>query len=138
MEGTYRVIFRDENLETKIFPCLNRDGNNFPSLNRDGNDFPSLNRDGNCFPSLFRDGNVFPCLNRDGKISVSILQFSCSAWLEFSKSIFFVNNESKENINNTFDSYIYITFSKSMNRKGPQFPFSNYLFYVRLLVGSRR
>ena len=61
LEGTYRAIFRDENLETKIFLCLNRDGNNFPSLNRDGN----------CFPSLFRDGNVFPCLNRDGKISVS-------------------------------------------------------------------
>ena len=48
-------------LETEIFPCPNRDGNNSPSLNRDGN----------CFPSLFRDGNVFPCLNRDGKISVS-------------------------------------------------------------------
>ena len=61
MEGTYRATFRDGNLETEIFPCLNRDENNFPSLNRDGN----------CFPSLFRDGNIFPCLNRDGKISVS-------------------------------------------------------------------
>ena len=48
-------------LETEIFPCLNRDGNNFLSLNRDGN----------CFPSLFRDGNVFPSLFRDGKIYVS-------------------------------------------------------------------
>ena len=68
LEGTYRGIFRDGNLETEIFPCLNRDGNNFPSLNRDGNNFQSLNRDGNCFPSLFRDGNVFPCLNRDGNV----------------------------------------------------------------------
>ena len=29
-------------------------------------------------PCLNRDGNNFPSLNRDGKISVSILQFSCS------------------------------------------------------------
>ena len=61
LEGTYRATFRDGNLETEIFPCLNRDGNNFLSLNRDEN----------CFPSLFRDGNVFPCLNREGKIFVS-------------------------------------------------------------------
>ena len=39
-------------LETKIFPCLNRDENNFPSLFRDGNYFPSLFRDINYFPSL--------------------------------------------------------------------------------------
>ena len=71
MEGIYRATFRDGNLETEIFPYLNRDGNNFPSLNRGGNCFPSLNRDGNCFPSLNRNGNCFPCLNRDGKISIS-------------------------------------------------------------------
>ena len=71
LEGTYRATFRDGNLETEIFPYLNRDGNNFPSLNRGGKCFPSLNRDGNCFPSLNRDGNCFSSLNRDGKISVS-------------------------------------------------------------------
>ena len=57
LEGTYRATFRDENLETEIFPCLNRDGNNFPSLIRDGNCFQSLFRDGKIsiskFPSLF-------------------------------------------------------------------------------------
>ena len=52
LEGTYRATFRDGNLKTKIYPCLNRDGNNFPSLFRDGNYFPSLFRDRNYFPSL--------------------------------------------------------------------------------------
>ena len=37
LEGTYRAAFRDGNLETEIFTCLNREGNNFPSLNRDRN-----------------------------------------------------------------------------------------------------
>ena len=70
LKGTYRTTFRDENLETKIYPCLNRDGNYFPSLFRDGNYFPSLFRDINYFPSLkletkknisslFRDEKVF-------------------------------------------------------------------------------
>ena len=29
LEGAYRATFRDGNLETEIFPCLNRDGNCF-------------------------------------------------------------------------------------------------------------
>ena len=28
LEGTYRATFRDDNLETEIFPSLNKDKNN--------------------------------------------------------------------------------------------------------------
>ena len=64
---TRKLKNRDENLETEIFPSLNRDGNNLPSLNRDGKQFPSLFRDG----KLNRDGKLFPSLFRHEKISVS-------------------------------------------------------------------
>ena len=58
LEGIYRATFRDGNLKTGSFHCLNRDGNNFPSLNRDGIPFPSLFRDRKQIPSLFRDGKI--------------------------------------------------------------------------------
>ena len=72
-----RATFRDGNLETEIFPSLNRDGNCFSSLNRDGNCFPCLNRDGKIsvskFPSLFFNflvvvyANIFPKLEGSKK-----------------------------------------------------------------------